>query len=113
MLTKLSLDRSRLATSRKERDEVNCPENHLECDDLCSYRQGDKCHSPYGDLPRSIYDLMTHEELVAYLLKQAQPQPEWSGKQWDTVKQYKAMVLHLQKRLDEKEKETNAKKQPF
>ncbi len=80
---------------------MNCPESHLECDDLCEYRRDDKCHSPYWSSPVSIFDLMTHGELVVYLLKHNRPQPEWTGKQWDAVQQGKALTLHLQDKLNE------------
>ena len=77
---------------------MNCPECHLECDDLCSYHRDSKCHSPYWGEPESIYDLMSHEELIEEVQKSVK-QDEWNRKQWDMVRQLKAQILHLQNKL--------------
>lgn len=78
---------------------MNCPELYLKCDELCSFRRDDRCHSIYWDKPMSIYDLMSHEELVAYIKTQLKPEPEWSRRQWGYVGQIESQVLHLQKEV--------------
>ena len=38
------------------------------------------------------------------------PEPEWSTRQWDTILQLKAMILHLEKRLNELELRTKKRR---
>ncbi len=87
---------------------MNCPELHLECDNLCGYQHDDTCHSPYWNEPKSIFDLMSHRELVEYIKAQVEPQAPWDKKQWDEVTQLKGMVLHLNNKV----KELQVKRKP-
>jgi len=77
---------------------MDCPESHLECDSLCSYRQDDKCYSPYWGKPESIYNLMSHEELIREIKKSVR-QPEWDQKQWDIVEQYVNRTRYLESKI--------------
>jgi len=80
---------------------VNCPESHLQCDSLCSYRIDHKCHSTYWSEPKSVYDLMSYEELIDEIKKMVKPQTQWDTDQWDVITNLRGMVLYLQSKLNE------------
>ncbi len=85
---------------------MNCPEGHYSCEG-CRYHDYETCVQT-GE-PVSIFDLMTHQELIDYIKDKVQPMPEWSRRQWGELQQVKAGYLHLEHKLTElqaKKKET-------
>ena len=84
----------------------NCPLGHFECE-FCQYKIGDTCTQ--SGIEVSIYDLMTHAELVTELTKQLKL-PGWSKRQWGFVRQLEARIIHFEHKLMElqaKKKQTS------
>ena len=59
----------------------------------------------------SCYSYQCPEEVLSY--PEEVTEPEWTKRQWDAVKQLKAIVLHLQNKIVESSKKKKQEKTPF